>query len=129
MCKITGRMLATFIYSTVFLTNGCYVRGYVVDPVPAPGTPLYAQTKTINVARVSPFTQSPGCGERYRSCQSAIMTLDGPAGVGTLMRDDELPDLVNFLLTNGYTIDSKLTKLMERRVTDDQKKLVFVCMR
>jgi hypothetical protein len=57
------------------------------------------------------------------------MTLDGPTGVGTLMRDDELPDLVNFLLTNGYTIDSKLTKLMERRVTDDQKKLVFVCMR
>jgi hypothetical protein len=43
------------------------------------------------------------------------------------MREDELPELVNFLIVNGYTINERLTKLMERRIMDDQKKLVFVC--
>ena len=122
--------MTTFIYSTVFLENECYRRGYIVEPVPHIDEPLYQKVRTINLPKVSPFKQQTACGERYRPCVSAITSFDG-CGCGginsNLMRDDELPELVNFLIMNGYIINERLTKLMEKRIMDDQKKLVFVC--
>ena len=122
--------MTTFIYSTVFLENECYRRGYIVEPVPHIDEPLYQKVRTINLPKVSPFKQQTTCGERYRPCVSAITSFDG-CGCGginsNLMRDDELPELVNFLIMNGYIINERLTKLMEKRIMDDQKKLVFVC--
>lgn len=124
--------MATFIYSTVFLDKDCYRRGYVVEPVPSPSEPLYGKVRTINIPKVSPFKQVSNCGMRYRPCVSAIVSFDGCGGCGggmngDLMRDDEIPELVNFLLMNGYTINSHLTELMERRVMNEERKVVFVC--
>jgi len=42
------------------------------------------------------------------------------------MREDELADLVNFLVMNGYEINERLTKLMERKIMGGEKKLIFV---
>ena len=122
--------MTTFIYSTVFLENNCYRRGYVIEPSPSLDEPLYDKVRTINMPKVSPFKQVSSCGERYRPCVTAIVSFDGcgcGGTIGGLMRDDEIPELVNFLILNGYTINERLTKLMERRIMDDQKKLVFVC--
>ena len=122
--------MTTFIYSTVFLDNNCYRRGYIVEPEPNPGEPLYEKVRKINMPKVSPFKQMPMCGKRYRPCASAIISIDGcgcGGNIGNLMMEDELPELVNFLLTSGYNINERLTKLMERRIMDDEKKLIFVC--
>ena len=125
--------MATFIYSTVFLENNCYRRGYVVEPPPSLGEPLYDMVRTINMPKVSPFKQVLSCGARYRPCAVAITSFGGcssctgssGSSYSDLMREDELPELVNFLIVNGYTINERLTKLMERRIMDDQKKLVI----
>ena len=120
----------TFIYSTVFLENNCYRRGYVVEPTPPEGTPLYNQVVTRRMEKVSPFKQQTLCGERYKPCASALISFDGCASCGNsgqgLMREDELADLVNFLVMNGYEINERLTKLMERKIMGGEKKLIFV---
>ena len=118
-----------FIYSTVFLDQNCYRRGYIVDPSPEMGTPLYDQVVTRKMDKVSPFRQMTQCGERYKPCASVVLSFDGCGSCGksgNFMREDEIPYLVNFLVTNGYSINERLTKLMERKLMDGDKKLVFV---
>jgi|TARA_Y100000816_G_scaffold292545_1_gene288515 hypothetical protein len=122
--------MMTFIYSTVFMENNCYRRGYVVEPSPKPEEPLYEIVTTRKMEKVSPFKQINSCGQRYRPCSVAIRSFDGCSscgGINGLMDESELPDLVNFLVMNGYDINERLTKLMERKMASDEKKLVFVC--
>ena len=47
------------------------------------------------------------------------------AGTGRLMGDDEIPDLFSFLLSNGYSIDTGLTRMMNTsEVRLDNKKII-----
>ena len=58
-----------------------------------------------------------------------------PCGYGICMEGnklattDEIPELFSFLMTNGYTIDTSLTKMMNEsdvRINDEYKLVAFI---
>ena len=70
--------------------------------------------------QLSPFKQrESGCSLSFRSFKfyNEVMTLD------------ELPDLFTFLASNGYEIDTELTKMIntnKNMIDNDQKLIAFI---
>jgi hypothetical protein len=84
-----------------------------------PAGELEKITRRVKFLPLSPFkrTERETCG--YGIC------LDG----NKLSTTDEIPDLFSFLLMNGYTIDTSLTKMMnqsEVRINDEYKLVALI---
>ena len=76
-------------------------------------------TKQIKFFPLSPFKrlEQEQCG--YGFCLEA----------NKLATTNEIPELFFFLMTNGYTIDTNLTKMMNEsdvRINDDSKLVAFI---
>jgi len=77
-----------------------------------PKGPLAKIVKQVNFSnnRLSDFT------DYENKCGYALTSLRGVGGGGRknhhLMTANEIPDLFSFLLSNGYKIDTSLTKMM-----------------
>jgi hypothetical protein len=82
-----------------------YIKILCINAVPVAGA-LAARVKTVRPPRLSGLCGiTPG--GNANGCIHAILT-----GVpGNYMTPDQLPELFAFLLTNGYTVDTALTKL------------------
>ena len=83
-----------------------------------PEGPLRQITKQIKFYPLSPFkrTDREQCG--YAFC------LEG----NRLATTNEIPDLFSFLMTNGYTIDTPITKMLNEsdvRINDNVKLVAF----
>tara|TARA_B100001063_G_scaffold231974_2_gene246594 strand:+ start:1422 stop:1814 length:393 start_codon:yes stop_codon:yes gene_type:complete len=122
--------LTFFIYETIVLENGRYQECYIVEPRPMIGEPLYEQTRVLRSHQLSQFSGgSSMMSNRMRTnCVVGIksfMNYDN-----SLMMCDEIPILINFLEDNGYTIEERMTRLMETRVGNNGNmcggKLLFV---
>ena len=75
-----------------------------------PSGPLLEKITRIKNVKLSPFkgNQDNGC---YNQCKYALRSF---CNCQSLMSPDEVPELFNFLFSNGYSIDSNLTKLMSK---------------
>jgi len=94
--------------------NQCY-KNIVVLNLPPQG-PLGNLVKRVNFPPLSEFKQ-PGACSPFKPCGFAITTLNGYCSMGcnknweNLMLVDEVPDLISFLVSNGYTVDTSITKM------------------
>ncbi len=84
-----------------------------------PDGPLRQITKQIKLYPLSPFKRMDReqCG--YGFC------LEG----NRLATTNEIPDLFSYLTTNGYTIDTSLTKMISEsdvRINDEYKLVAFI---
>lgn len=80
----------------------------------ATGGPLSSITKRIRLNKLSPFESNTNLCRRP-DCVIAITKLCGSNGCcNELMCIDELPELFEFLLNNGYTIDNSVTKVLQK---------------
>ena len=94
--------------------NQCYKNIVVVNLQPQ--GPLGDLVKRINFPPLSEFKQQGACS-LLKQCGLALTTLKGYCSVGcgkngdNLMVIDEVPDLISFLVSNGYTVDTSITKM------------------
>lgn len=90
--------------------NQCYKNIVVVNRMPQ--GPLGDLVVRANFLPLSEFSQ-PGPCSRLKQCGLALLSL-GTNWAQTshnLMITDEVPDLISFLVENGYTIDTSITKM------------------
>ena len=91
-----------------------------------PRGPLLKITRRVKLYPLSEFKESGNC-TRLQTCGLGLRSLrffNGFGGGGgynnnsyscsDLMTVDEVPDLFSFLLSNGYTIDTSITKMMNQ---------------
>lgn len=112
--------------------NQCY-KNIVVVNLPPQG-PLRDIVRRINFPPLSEFKQ-PGPCTPLKLCGYALMSLGGcNMGCGktgeNLMVVDEVPDLISYLVSNGYKVDTSITKMFNsseiRFDTNTGNKLICV---
>ena len=102
----------------------CYLN--IVTMNLPPRGPLHKLTRRIKIYPLSEFKEPSNC-TRLQTCGLGLRSLRflnvfGGFGVSgnnsqscsDLMSVDEIPDLFTFLLANGYTIDTRITKMMNQ---------------
>jgi hypothetical protein len=88
----------------------------------APTGPLAHRVQVVRPPRLSPF-QQPQAGVQARCVHALITAADCPL---RYMSPDDLPELFAFLATNGYTVDTGLTKLAAKHQSSDAGSLVCI---
>jgi hypothetical protein len=90
--------------------NQCY-KNIVVLNRPPQG-PLADLVVRVKFPPLSEFSE-PGQCIRSKQCGLAILSPGMGCGKGgnNLMIVDEVPDLISFLVENGYTVDTSITKM------------------
>jgi len=89
-----------------------------------PRGPLLKITRRVKLYPLSEFKEPSNC-TRLQTCGLGLRSLRflpefGGFGGGysyscsDLMTVDEVPDLFSFLLSNGYSIDTRITKMMNQ---------------
>ena len=93
--------------------NQCYKNIVVVNLMPQ--GPLADIVRFVNFPPLSEFKQ-PGPCSPLKQCGYALTSLGG-CNMGCnkfgsdLMVVDEVPTLISFLVSNGYTVDTSITKM------------------
>lgn len=108
---ITGvKNFALFSRPYLDTYNKCYKNIIVVNLMPC--GPLAKITKRVTFTQLSQFKSSSPC-EQIDKCGLALTSLNSICGkCGDLMITDEVPQLFSYLLSNGYTIDTSITKMI-----------------
>jgi len=91
--------------------NQCYKNIVVVNLKPQ--GPLGDLVRFVKFPPLSEFKQ-PGPCSPLKDCGYALMSLDGcSAGCSgnNLMVVDEVPNLISYLVSNGYSVDTSITKM------------------
>ncbi len=90
--------------------NQCYKNIVVVNLKPQ--GPLGELVRFVKFPPLSEFKQ-PGPCTPLKDCGFAIMSLDGcnSGCKSDLMVVDEVPNLISYLVSNGYTVDTSITKM------------------
>jgi hypothetical protein len=92
--------------------NKCYKNIITINMIPQ--GPLAKLVRKIQFPHLSEFKQQGPCS-RINNCGLALISLDGDICCAknglNLMVVDELPNLISFLLSNGYIIDTSITKM------------------
>jgi hypothetical protein len=98
--------------------NKCYKN--IVTLNLRPQGPLDELVKFIKFPQLSEFKQQGSCN-KIKQCGYALMTLDSDnynAGCGKFGEDlmvvDEVPNLISFLVSNGYSVDTSITKMFNQ---------------
>jgi hypothetical protein len=96
--------------------NQCYKNIVVLNLIPQ--GPLAELVKFINFPKLSEFKQSTPCN-KIKQCGYALMSLDGcSTGCSKfgedLMSVDEVPTLISYLVSNGYSVDTSITKMFNQ---------------
>jgi len=91
--------------------NQCYKNIVVINLMPL--GPLADIVRFVQFPPLSEFKQ-PGPCSPLKKCGLALMSLGSGCNIGCksdLMVVDEVPDLISFLVNNGYTVDTSITKM------------------
>ena len=97
--------------------NQCYKNIVTINQKPK--GPLAALVVNVKFQPLSPFKQPSPCAQAT-VCGLGLKSLDTRCGCGDLMTVDEIPNLFSFLVTNGYKIDTSITKMMNASDVDFQ---------
>lgn len=105
--------------------NQCYKNVVVVNNKPA--GPLGKYVKRTQFPILSPFKQ-PGLCSQTEKCGLVLTSISDNKCCRELMTVDEVPDLISYLMTNGYKVDTSLTKMFNtsdiRFQTNNANKLI-----
>ena len=108
------------LFSQPFLDtyNQCYKNIVVVNLLPE--GPLGDIVRLVKFPPLSEFKQ-PGPCSPLKQCGYALMSLGGCnmgcaplRGGEDLMVVDEVPNLISYLVSNGYTVDTSITKMFNQ---------------
>jgi len=102
-------MSSTFaIYKQPYLDkyNECYKNIITINTIPS--GPLASLLHRVQFHALSHFQRFDTPCSKRKKCGLALKSF---SNCGHLMTVDELPDLYSFLLSNGYKIDTSLTKM------------------
>jgi len=94
--------------------NKCYKN--IITLNMQPQGPLAELVRFIQFPKLSEFKQDTPCS-KLKQCGYALMSLDGCSmGCSSdgLMSVDEVPTLISFLVSNGYTVDTSITKMFNQ---------------
>ena len=107
------------IFQTTYLhpTTNEYDKILVIDRYPS--GELASIVTRISRPKLSPFQTV----DTQLSC-SCINAFNSLAEKGRLMKVRELPQLLTFLLSHGYTVDTRLSKLIGNSAIDPGNQLV-----
>jgi hypothetical protein len=125
------------LFSQPFLDtyNQCYKNIVTINMMPQ--GPLSQLVRRVQFPPLSTFKQ-PGPCSRINNCGLALITLNGffynnnncNKNCSNLMVVDEVPNLMSYLLSNGYTINTSITKMLNtsdiRFETENANKLICV---
>ena len=118
------------LYSQPYLDRKCQCYKNIVTINLYPKGPLEKYVRQIQFNPLSPFKQ-PGPCVSYNNCGLVLTSLSNNCYNncgGDLMIVDEVPNLIAFLMTNGYTVDTSITKMFNasdiRFNTTNQNKLI-----
>jgi hypothetical protein len=117
------------LFSQPFLDtyNQCYKNIVTINLMPQ--GPLAQIVRRVQFPPLSPFKQ-PGPCSRINNCGLALAALNGSCNknCSNLMVVDEIPDLMSYLLSNNYTINTSITKMLNtsdiRFQTENANKLI-----
>ena len=106
--------------------NQCYKNIVTINLIPQ--GPLAQLVRRVQFPPLSEFKQ-PGPCSHLKNCGFALTTLNSSYNnCSELMIVDEVPNLMSFLLSNGYTIDTSLTKMFNtsdiRFQTENSNKII-----
>jgi len=104
---IESKTVSLFSQPYLDTYNQCY-KNIVVVNLPPQG-PLADLVVRVNFPPLSEFKQ-PGPCTPLKQCGLAIVSLDGQYN-NSLMDVNEVPNLISFLVSNGYTVDTSITKM------------------
>jgi len=106
------------LFSQPFLDtyNQCYKNIIVINLKPK--GPLADLVRFVKFPPLSEFKQ-PGPCSHIKQCGYALLSLDTcSTGCGkfgdNLMVVDEVPTLISYLVSNGYTVDTSITKMFNQ---------------
>jgi hypothetical protein len=99
----------------------CYKKVIKISPAPPHDSPLNAIIRRVGPIRLSPFQTDSvfsGCGGGGGSCCSNVaqccnLLITHIDDKCQLMCVDEIPTLFQFLIMNGFKIDTSITKMMQ----------------
>jgi len=99
----------------------CYKKVIKISPPPPPNSPLNAIVKRVGPIRLSPFqvdSTFSGCGGGDGGCCSNLaqccnLLITSVHDKHHIMCVDEIPTLFQFLIMNGFKIDTSITKMMQ----------------
>ena len=94
--------------------NQCYTKIIVINKEPE--KELSKITRRVRNNKLSPF-QGMNQSCRQNSCIFAITKINDCSCINnnsSLLCVDEIPELFDFLLNNNYTIDTSITKIMNK---------------
>lgn len=94
--------------SQTILDNDCYIPAITINK--KPDGPLATITKQIRKQQLSEFQEFTGVCGRYIPCQYVIMNPDNKSDY---LCYNDIAILFDFLINNGYEIDTRLTKMMK----------------
>ena len=93
--------------------DNCYRKVLVINKIP--DGLLAGIVKTIKREKLSVFKQTYAPCSKNDSCMNVILN---PTDKSEYLFEEDLAELTTFLVENGYTIDTKLSKLMQTRYRD-----------
>ena len=119
------------LFSQPFLDtyNQCYKNIVTINLIPQ--GPLAQFVRKVQFPPLSQFKQ-PGPCSRINNCGLALTTLNNICNKGCsgFMVVDEVPNLLSFLLSNGYSVNTSITKMLNtsdiRFETENANKLICV---
>jgi|LakMenE29Apr09ns_1017244.scaffolds.fasta_scaffold03882_2 hypothetical protein len=101
--------------------NQCYKSILSVNGIP--NGPLKKLVRRIEYNKLSPFQQDGPC-YKYDKCKYAII---GGNKCCEFMTNDEIYNLTNFLLSNGYQIENQLTNVLNNsEIKLSRNKLLYL---
>jgi len=102
------------LFSQPFLDtyNKCYKNIVVINFLPQ--GPLADLVRFTKFPPLSEF-KTPGPCSPIKQCGYALMSLGGcNMGCEDLMVVDEVPNLISYLVSNGYSVDTSITKMFNQ---------------
>lgn len=92
--------------------NQCYKNILTVNNIPC--GPLNKFIRKIKFPKLSPFQREGPCTP-IPKCGLALINMNiNMCKCGQLMTPDDIPDLMEFLLGNGYQIETQLTNMLNQ---------------
>ena len=112
---------------TPYLKNDEYLKIITIKPEPTSGA-LKTITKRIPPAKLSPFTQRINQSNNQRCNNTCLYAVYDINNQSEFMCLSQMPELYNYLIDNGYTINDSFTKLILKTLpTDNNSQLLFYC--
>jgi hypothetical protein len=111
--------------------NQCYKNILMVNAEPC--GPIRRIVRRIKLPKLSPFQREGPCNPIFK-CGLALQSLNLFEPIGCcklnsgckLMTPDEIPDLITFLIGNGYQIETQITNMLNQsELKLSNKKLAF----